>query len=476
MAGQLKMSKRVKKWILPLAAIILIAAGVGGYFIWKQTTTAQAASTSANKLNTAVVRTGDLTLSASGSGTLVAGQTADLSFPISALVGSVNVKVGDKVTKGQELAKLADTSSLEASLSAADLAVKLAQRTLDNLSINAPVTLAKAKVAVVDAQAAYDTAQGKVKSSGMARCDADTTAAYKDRYQFLKSSEDEIIANWDGKDADYYLNRIVPAKTQTAKALANYVYCQGYYQSEIVDSQATVTSTEVALKQAQATLATLEANNGIDPIEQAQAQNALSQAQLVYKQAEDNLANATLTAPFDGIVLSVAGEAGKVANTGKFISLIDLSQPKVTFSIDESDMDKAVVGNAVNVVFDALPNDIFTGKVSEVTPSLISSGGYQVLTGVIQLELANAADADKLIEGLNASVEIIAADAKNAVLVPLDALRDLGDGTYSVFVVGSGGALKMRTVTVGIKDDYYAQILIGLDGGETVSTGLVETK
>ena len=474
MAGKAKISKQLKKWILPAAAIVVVAAGVGGYLIWKQANTAQAASGST--LNTALVRTGDLTLSASGSGTLVAGQQADLSFPIAGEVGAVHVRVGDSVTKGQVLAELADTSALEANLAAADLNLKLAQKTLDDLSLNAPVALAEAQVALVTAQENYVDAQNSLKKEGYTRCDSDTTAAYKERYEFLKSRQDEIEKGWNGTDSEYYLNRIVPAKTETAKALANYVYCQGYNESEIVDSQAVLTAAEVALKKAQATLETLQANDGIDPIELAKANNARAEAQVAYNKAADDLANASLTAPFDGTVLSVAGEAGKTANTGVFISLIDLSHPKVNFSIDESDMDKAAVGNAVNVVFDALPDDIFTGQVIEVTPSLISTGGYQVLTGVIQIELSDAQSADKLIEGLNASVEIVAAEAKNAVLVPLDALRDLGDGTYSVFVADALGALKMRVVTIGIQDDYYAQVLTGLEGGETVSTGLVETK
>jgi RND family efflux transporter MFP subunit len=476
MAGKPKFSKQFKKWILPLAAIVIVAAGVGGYFIWKQANTAQAASGSGNTLNTAQVRTGDLTLSASGSGTLVAGQQADLSFPIAGVVGTVNARVGDTVTKGQVLAELADTSALEASLAAADLNLKLAEKALDDLNLNAPVALADAQVALVTAQENYTTAQNSLKKDNYTRCDADTTAAYKERWEFLESRLTEIENGWNGSDSDYYLNRIVPAKTEAAKAEANYVYCQKYFESEIVESQAQLTTTEVALKQAEATLATLQANNGIDPIELAKAQNARASAQVAYNKAKDDLDNAKLTAPFDGTVLAVAGEAGSTANAGVFISLIDLSHPKVNFSIDESDMDKAAVGNAVNVVFDALPDDIFTGQVIEVTPSLISTGGYQVLTGVIQLELSEAQSTAKLIEGLNASVEIVAAEAKNAVLVPLDALRDLGDGTYSVFVVDALGALKMRVVTIGIQDDYYAQVLSGLEGGETVSTGLVETK
>lgn len=471
-----KLSKRLKKWILPAAAILVILAGAGGYFFWKQASLAKAAGVSGSTLNTAQVKIGDLTLSASGSGTLVAGQQADLAFPIAGTVKSVNVTVGQTVTKGDVLAELADTSSLEANLATADLNVKLAQQTLDNLTINAPSTLAAAEVALVTAQDAYDDAKNTLKSEGMARCDSETTQAYKERYEFLKSHLDSVMDTWNGTDMEFYLNTIVPIKDEVDKANANYVYCQKYFETEIVDSQAALTTAEVTLKQAQATLETLKSNNGIDPIELARAKVALAEAQVAYTKAETDLNNAKLTAPFDGTVLSVAGETGSTANTNTFISVIDLSHPRVEFSVDESDMDKIKVGNTAQVVFDALPDDIFSGTVSQVTPQLVSTGGYQVLTGVIQLELTDTQSAEELIAGLNASVEVIAADAKGAVLVPLDALRDLGDGQYAVFVVGIGNTLTMKTVTIGIQDDYYAQVLSGLEGGETVSTGLVETK
>lgn len=471
-----KLSKSAKKWIIPAGIVVLLLIGAGGFFLYRQANLAKAAGGNGNTLNTAQVRVGDLTLSAAGSGTLVAGQQADLAFPIAGKVASVNVKVGDQVTSGEVLAELADTTSLKASLATADYNLKVAQQTLDNLSINASAALAEAKAAVVTAQEAYDDAQNTVKKEGMARCDSDTTEAYKERWEFLKSRLESIQEQWDGKDPDYYLDRIVPAKDEADVAEANYIYCQKYFESEIVDSEATLATAEVTLKQAQATLATLQANNGIDPIEKAKAEADVAQAQVAYDTAESNLENAKLVAPFDGTVLSVAGQAGDTAATGAFISIIDLSHPSVEFSVDESDMDKIAVGNSADVVFDAIPDETFTGKVSQMTPQLISSGGYQVLTGEIQLELSDTQSAEDLIEGLNASVEVIAADAKGAVLVPLDALRDIGDGQYCVFVVGLGGTLKMQTVTIGIQDDYYAQVLSGLEGGETVSTGLVETK
>ena len=88
---------------------------------------------------------------------------------------------------------------------------------------------------------------------------------------------------------------------------------------------------------------------------------------------------------------------------------------------------------------------------------------------------------DGLSEGLNlpigtsAAVDIIAGRAENAVLVPVDALRETSPGQYAVFVVENGKP-RLRVVEIGIQDLFYAEVKSGLEAGEVVSTGLVETQ
>jgi multidrug efflux pump subunit AcrA (membrane-fusion protein) len=77
--------------------------------------------------------------------------------------------------------------------------------------------------------------------------------------------------------------------------------------------------------------------------------------------------------------------------------------------------------------------------------------------------------------GLNASVDVIGGKAENALLVPVEALKELGPGQYAVFVVGADGELEMRPVEVGLMDYANAEITSGLEMGEEVSTGIVET-
>ena len=78
--------------------------------------------------------------------------------------------------------------------------------------------------------------------------------------------------------------------------------------------------------------------------------------------------------------------------------------------------------------------------------------------------------------GLTASVDVIGGKAENALLVPVEALRELGAGEYAVFVVNDDGSLEMRPVEVGLMDYSNAEIISGLELGEQVSTGTVEAK
>ena len=77
---------------------------------------------------------------------------------------------------------------------------------------------------------------------------------------------------------------------------------------------------------------------------------------------------------------------------------------------------------------------------------------------------------------MTVEVEVIGGETHNALLVPVQALRELTPGSYSVFVVQPDSSLKLTPVTIGLRDFANAEILSGLKAGDVVSTGVVETK
>jgi HlyD family secretion protein len=482
--GTLQSGKKAKhgalRWkiTLPLLLLVLIASAAG-YWYWSQiaskTSTATTTTTASAATKTNTVKSGDITVSAAGSGTLVASQQTALSFSTTGTIATVNVAVGDNVKKGQVLAQLADLTSLQTNIDVAKQNLILAQQNLTTLKNASASNLATAQLAVATTQKALTDAQSALVQKGVARCDQATIDLDYQKYMLALNHLNTITAESNGSQ-DYYLTYVVPAKDSAAQAYSVYVWCGGYTTYEVDSSHANLAIAQANVQTTQTTLTDLQKNNGVDPINLATAQQKVSSAQVALDSANQTLDGATIKAPYDGVILSVAGLAGDTVTTGTFISIADFSNPKVKFYIDETDMNKLSVGETATISFDAITNRKFSGKVTQITPALQTVNNYQVVQGLIELNLANEKNVPTLVAGMNVTVEVINGQAKNVLLVPVAALKDLGDGSYSVFVVGTGGKTSMKAVEVGLQDAASAEIKSGLKAGDVVTTGIVQTK
>jgi multidrug efflux pump subunit AcrA (membrane-fusion protein) len=141
----------------------------------------------------------------------------------------------------------------------------------------------------------------------------------------------------------------------------------------------------------------------------------------------------------------------------------------VLFWVEESDLAAVAPGNPVNIVFEALPDLTFPGEIQSVDPALVTVGN----TPAVQVWAAVYLGANplRLLSGMNAEVEVIAAEARNVLLVPVQALRELGPDQYAVFVVKPDGEMELRPVQIGLRDFVYAEVVSGLEQGEVVRTG-----
>ena len=172
--------------------------------------------------------------------------------------------------------------------------------------------------------------------------------------------------------------------------------------------------------------------------------------------------------------MEVSAEVGEAVGSNPILTMADLGAPLVRFYLEESDLNKVAVDHNVTVVFDAYPDREFSGSVIRVDPVLATVDGTSAVQAWASLE--DAGDDVMLPAGLTAEVELIAGEAYKTLLVPVQALRELAPGQYAVFVVEQDGQLKLRPVEVGLRDFANAQILSGLEQGEVISTGTVETE
>ncbi len=130
----------------------------------------------------------------------------------------------------------------------------------------------------------------------------------------------------------------------------------------------------------------------------------------------------------------------------------------------------------MEVIFDSLPDTTFIGSVIQVDPFLTSSGGATVIGGLVALEAEDQALIKKLPLGSSAGVEVIGGRAEGVLLVPVESLKEVSEGQYAVFVLDENGEPKLTMVEIGLEDIYYAEVISGLNNGDVVTTGIVETE
>ena len=455
-----------RMWIPALILILLAVAGAGAYWYFTQNNgQAQAAS----ELQTATAYRGDITLMASGSGTIVPASEITIGFQESGTLSEVLVSAGDKVQAGQVLARLQTNNTEEtiaASVAQAELAVLTAQQSLDKLNSSAATERATAMQEVATYAATVKDAQYQLDNYTISSGQEDMTAM-----EAMQATSEKL----DQARAAFEPYKYVSSGNSTRQALkAQLDAAQGDYNSAIkrLEYEYELEVAKANLANAMQTYDSLKDGPAADDLAIAQAELANAQAQLASAKEEQVVVE--LAAPVDGTILSLDASVGESVGSSAFITLADLSQPLLKVNLDEADMNQVKAGYEAEVVFDALPDSTFTGTVVSVNPSLVTAYNVSTVEAMVQLTGDGLDEVQALPVGTSASVDVISGQAKNSVLVPVEALRQIDTGEYAVFVMEDGEPT-LRTVTVGLQDVTYAEITSGLDAGEVVTTGVVQT-
>jgi HlyD family secretion protein len=456
------------RWLIAAGGVIILSGGLAIYLTGSSSPIASLNSaTPTPSYQTAVAKRGDLTISASGQGTLIAGKYVDLSFLSDGVVESLMVKAGDVVQAGQQLAQLDNINSLEAQVASDQLALLQAKKSLDDLQNNKDVSLAQAYQDMITAEQKYNDALRMTQRDLYPRCSKEVNTK---NFQTLTNAKNKLALI----NRRYYGSEAwIEAKNVYDQALANYNYCISYTPDEKANYQSSLDVAMVTWQQAQSNYKALETASGIDPDQLALAKAQVNQASANLEVAQAELKNSNLTAPIAGTVTYLAANEGAMMKAStKYITISDLSQSMVDISVDETDLSKLKIDGLCQVVFDALPDVTFTGKIVQIDPELTQSGQIQVATARVKLDDQASDTLKSLPLGVKASVIVIEKQVKNALLVPISAVRQISAGQYGVFVVNSSGQLRLQVVKVGMMDTSRAEIISGLKEGDVVSTGL----
>ena len=512
-----------QRWLLigggGAAAALVIAGAVvlGG----SRSTTTQAAV-----LQTTVVRSGDLVLSATGTGTLTAPEKG-LGFAGSGdmTVTAVNVKAGDLVQEGRcwrrwtaaqaqkvydeaqrAYAELTSISAQAAALRKVADAQTQVQRAKGTLEYLISPEVLSWETQIAQGEQKLKTAKAAVERDAS---DATAKAAVDKETAFLDFAQDKLAEAWKTYYQDY-----VPATFGIKEDLDVDTY-NVPSDLEIKKARLAVTDAEQALAESQELFEALK--SGVMPEDTTNESAAAGEtAAEQLKNAKADLEGSRIVAPFTGTVMEVniaGGDVVSAEGTGSssassaassvvagdgfllvlnnetsntsssssdttlsaagVIVLADTSQPYLEVNWSESDWPLLKLGNEVQITFDDRQDKMFSGRITEIDRQLYASSGSSTIRGEVSLD-GSLADLG-LPVGASASVEAIAERADNAILIPVEALHTTNSGQSMVFVV-ENNAVRLRQVEVGLKGDTYAAITSGLQVGEVVTTGTVATQ
>jgi HlyD family secretion protein len=193
----------------------------------------------------------------------------------------------------------------------------------------------------------------------------------------------------------------------------------------------------------------------------AKAQHSQSKARL--DELRINLGNTIITSPVDGFVARRAADPGAFASQNQpVIDVVDIGRVRLVANIVEKDLTQLQTGNATRVEVDAYPGETFTGRIARVAPVLDPA----TRTAPIEIEIPNPSY--RLKPGMYARVNILTNTKKDALVLPGDAVVDLG-GRRGVFIPQNELAV-FRVVQVGGEQENRVEILGGINAGDTVIT------
>ena len=211
--------------------------------------------------------------------------------------------------------------------------------------------------------------------------------------------------------------------------------------------------------------------HGLSLKNEQQAHVDLQNALTGLENAQQDFLKTVVLAPFDGTVVSVGVKKNDVLSQIDYgsvtaVQLVDTRQLKFEGQVDEIDILQIQDGQKANIEIDAVPNKIFTGTVSFISPF-----GTPDTNGVIQFPVTIQLDPTPvpLKGGLTASANINIASVENALLVPLTAVVTTPAGAFVAVVDKSTGQQERRKITVGEKNLQFAQVLSGLKAGDEVA-------
>ncbi|MBU0741947.1 efflux RND transporter periplasmic adaptor subunit [bacterium] len=322
------------------------------------------------------------------------------------------------------------------------------------------------------------------------------------------------VAEGDRVVAGQFLLEIDP--TEYASVMRGYQAAVRTAKADLQVVQATVAKTRQDLSRvrslfdcdlkSQEQLEAAETNLSVDEARVAAAEARFNQAEASLDKARYDLDKVTITAPMGGVVTRLNVEEGENAimgtlnNPGTVLLVIaDLATMEAEVDVDETEVVRIALGQAVGVEIDAFPDTTFVGVVTEIgnSPIYTSTGqSQQAVDFKVTVTLTEQVAGVR--PGLSAEAEITVAESDSALAVPIGAVvirkwppeerpgRRAARGAAApdsaardsvqreeregVFLV-TAGTVAFRPVELGITGEEDFELLSGVEAGDRIVTG-----
>lgn len=284
----------------------------------------------------------------------------------------------------------------------------------------------------------------------------------------LKSMDDAIRLSTVGVEQAQV--KVQQAEVELKNSETNYQRIKSLFQSgatskqdyDNVETQYTLNQNRV--QEANAALAQAQASLGLIKSRKGEASAQLSQAQAGYQTANVSVQDATIRAPFSGIVVDTFVDKGDMATPGQALVSMEKAPYYLEAFVDERKQSKIKIGDEISVTIDALQQEL-TGKIAEMTPRVDTNSRK------FRLKIALPETA-QVTSGMFGHA-LIPEGGQEGIFIPATAVTRWSQFT-GVFAVDEKNIVHLRYVQLGKAQGKLVEVLSGIDLGERIVVSPLE--
>lgn len=453
----------VKK-IITIVVILSLLSG-GGYALWNHKSKS-AVSQSAEAAGTDPVMRGDVSLTITGSAAVEPYERYEIIPKVSGDIISCPYEVGDIIQKGAVLYKF-DTTTTDISMERQRISLEQSETNYQNalkdkekLSITADAEgvisnltfktgdeiksgtkladisnteLLEVSLPFNEAQASRisigDTAY---VSSSVHMSNVTGTVSHKDASSHAGADGSRLYnvtitfnnpgAFYEGMEVGGAVGNIISSGSGKIAASDS--------GSATAEAEGTITNVYYAngdyVKKG-AVIATIRSDTITNSIKNSQS--SYETAKLSMQDAQESLADYSLTSPITGTVITKNSKAGdtidRTNSTQTLMVIADISCLKFELEIDELDVSKVSAGQKVEITCDALPGETYIGEITNLSVEGTSANGVTTYTADVVIN-----EPGNLRPSMNIDASVVVESSENTLYVPSEDVKSIGNMYY----------------------------------------------